>query len=341
MKINKDKLQKALEIVKPGLANNEIIEQSASFAFLEDRVVTYNDSISLSHPVEELDLRGAIRAEELYEFLNKTDKEQIQIKTTENQLGLVAGKTKAGLKLKSEIVLPIQETGEVGAGDWEQLPGEEEFAHNLDFIKDSTSKDMSRRVLTCVNVEETYMEASDSFQIMRVYLDVDNPFPFSGSLIPAENIGEIKKIEPHEVAETNGWLHFRNREGTVLSCRVLMDNYPSTEGHFEVEGQRLVFPDEMQKILDRVMVFTKRDNLMDEEMQVLLKKGQLLVKGENEYGWIKEQANVKYSGGKTSFWITPYLLKNILERSNECAIGKEKIKFEGGDWEYVAVLREN
>jgi len=39
MKINKKELKEALEIVKPGLANKEMIEQSTSFAFLKGKVI--------------------------------------------------------------------------------------------------------------------------------------------------------------------------------------------------------------------------------------------------------------------------------------------------------------
>ena len=71
MKINKVELQEALEKVKPGLASRELIEQSTSFAFMGDRVVTYNDEISISHPVKNLDVTGAVKAQTLYAFLNK------------------------------------------------------------------------------------------------------------------------------------------------------------------------------------------------------------------------------------------------------------------------------
>ena len=51
MKINRLILQKALETVKPGLANKEMIEQATSFAFMKDKVVTYNDEISISYQI--------------------------------------------------------------------------------------------------------------------------------------------------------------------------------------------------------------------------------------------------------------------------------------------------
>ncbi len=66
--ISKKKLQEALEIVKPGLSNNEIIEQTTSFAFIDGRVITYNDELSISCPVEELNVQGAVKAEELYQI---------------------------------------------------------------------------------------------------------------------------------------------------------------------------------------------------------------------------------------------------------------------------------
>src|SRR5690606_16590 len=132
-------------------------------------------------------------------------------------------------------------------------------------------------------------ETSDSFQIMRLYQE---GWPFDPQLIPAENIGEIHKIEPTQVAQSSGWLHFRNPGGTELSCRVLVDKFPDTGSHFEVSGQEVVFPKQMTEILDRVMVFTKADHFMDEQMEVKLKGGKMLVSGKNQYGWFKEQAPV-------------------------------------------------
>jgi len=54
IKVNRVELKEALERVRPGLASKDIIDQATSFAFLKDRVVTYNDEISISHPVKGL-----------------------------------------------------------------------------------------------------------------------------------------------------------------------------------------------------------------------------------------------------------------------------------------------
>lgn len=333
MKINRKKFQKALSIVKPALANKELIEQSTSFAFVGDKVVTYNDEISLSHPVEQMELQGAVRAEELYQFLNKVNKEEVQFKLTENELLIKAGRSKAGLTFQADVVLPLEEVNEKKA--WKDLP--EEFTSDLMFIKDSVSNDMTRRVLTCVHVNENLMETSDGFQIMRLFTE---GWPFGSTLIPAENVSEINKIEPTQVAQTDGWLHFRNPGGTELSCRILEDKFPETDRLFDVEGEKIIFPKSMIEILDKAMVFTKNDENMEEEMEIHFKDNVLLVHGKNQYGWFKEKAKVKHEGQGGRFWISPVLLQNILKRSSTGILGEEKIKFDGEGWEYVAVLKQ-
>jgi len=103
MKIKKDDLKRALEIVKPGLANKEIIEQSGSFAFIEGRVVTYNDEISVSHPIKDLEITGTIRAEELYKFLGKIKEEEIDVNCTESEIVLKCGRATTGFAITNKF----------------------------------------------------------------------------------------------------------------------------------------------------------------------------------------------------------------------------------------------
>lgn len=332
MKINKQELQTALEIVKPGLAGKEIIEQSTSFAFKDGMVVTYNDEISVSHPVPGLDIRGAVRSEELYQFLNKVSKDTIDISVSENEVLLKAGKAKAGLRLQTEIVLPLEEIGD--GGDWVKLP--EDFIPGIRFVMDSCSRDHSRPVLTCIHIKQELAEGSDGFQIMK-YLMSDNMDV--DILIPASSAKELGKVKPTHLALGDGWIHFKNAQDTMFSCRVLDEGYPNTEPHMKVKGSKVTFPKRMPEILERAMIFTKQDQQADETMEVTLTAGAVLVKGRNEYAWFEEEAKARYKGKDVSFHITPTLLGDILNRSNTCTLGKDKIKFEGDNWEYIAALQ--
>ena len=80
MSTNRKDLLKVLQLVRPGLAAKEIIEQSTSFIFTKGQVIAYNDEISVSHPVVKgLDLDGAVQANELFALLNKLTDDTIEL----------------------------------------------------------------------------------------------------------------------------------------------------------------------------------------------------------------------------------------------------------------------
>jgi len=112
MKIKKAELQKALELVKPGLAGKELIEQSTSFAFMGNRVVTYNDEISMSVPlVEGFNLTGAVKAEELYKLLTKLKGDEITLELTENEIQITCGNKGQAYPFRQKLNSPWRNWG--------------------------------------------------------------------------------------------------------------------------------------------------------------------------------------------------------------------------------------
>lgn len=332
MQINIENLKKALEIVKPGLASKEIIEQSTSFAFIDGNVVTFNDEISISHPVPELELTGAIRADELYQFLNRTGAKEIKVDLTDNEIVFKTPKSRAGLRLQSEVNLPL---GEIELAE-EFVPLPDGYIPAFKMAMNSTSSDASRPILTCIHLNGGYVEASDNFQLLRHAV---TKAKFPKKLIPATSVKELVKLKPTHVSYGESWVHFRNANDTLFSCRVLNDAFPEINPFMDVEGATVQFPKEMPEILDRVRVFTKSEFMADETMEVEFNKNRLTVKGSNDHGWFEERAKVAYTGAPVSFWIAPALLQNILQSYDSCVVGSNKIKFTGEGWQYVAMLK--
>jgi hypothetical protein len=336
MQINKEQLQKALEKVKPGLAGKELIEQSTSFAFVGGRVITYNDEISISHPIEGLQLEGAILADNLYKFLGKVKKDEIELEINGNEILLTSGSAKAGLILQTEIKLPVNE--EIAEkGKWKKLP--EGFLEGMKFVMTACTRDMSKPILTCVHVnQEGYMEGSDSYRIARY--DLATEMPVDTFLIPASSVVDMVKLHPIKIAEGKGWIHFQTKEQTIISCRLYdKDTYPVTDTFYSVEGQLVVLPQSLDKVLERAMVFAKRDHILDESILLTIKEKRLTIRADSETGWFEEEVPIQYKDSPISFQVTPYLLKSILSSSQGCTISKDKIKFSNEFWQYVAVLR--
>lgn len=337
MEINKEQLREALAIVKPGLANKEIIEQTTSFAFTKENVVTYNDEICISHPIPGLTIDGAILAEELYNFLAKVKTDVITIEKTDNEIKMKAGRSRTGFALSPEILLPLDE--EISQySKWKDLP--DRFLESLKFTIPCASTDMSHPRLTCIHLNGTIVEASDNFRVLRWVLAAE--LPFETTLIPATSMKEVLKLKPNKVSQGDGWLHFKNENETVISCRVYDDKYADTDGLMNAtyKGITFEFPEEAIEMLERAEVFTKSKITNEEAVDVIYKNGSIQFESANETAWFKERIKVPNAPEtEFSFSITPYLLKDILKNNNVCTITQNVLLFTSYEWSYLSSLR--
>jgi hypothetical protein len=338
MIIKVSEMKRALEIVKPGLANKEIIEQTTSFAFMNGRVVTYNDEISISHPVKGLEFEGAILADEFYKFLTKVKTEDIDIDlVTNEQIVMKSGRSKVGLTIQTEITLPIDEELKHGK-KWTSIP--DNFMEGLQFACQSCSSDMTNPKLTCVHINEAgFIEGTDNYRICKYTLDKE--LPIETTLIPATAIIVVIKINPTKMAQGKGWFHFKTKEGTIISCRTFKEEYVNLAPFLKNKktGTVITFPDTIFEVLDKAQVFAQRKSSIDESISIFVKSKVLTVKSESATGWFEEKVPFKYLGDEFNFNITPYLLKDILKQNKKCYISKNELRFQGENWIYLTALR--
>lgn len=334
MTINKVDLQKALERVKPGLANRELIEQSTSFAFMGDRVVTYNDEISISHPVNGMDVTGAVKAESLYALLSKIKRDEIEMEWEENQVKIKAGRARAGLVFEQELRLPVGEVGKIG--DWKKLPGDVMTA--MKFCYPICSKDMSRPVLTCIHVGKKAVRASDSYQIVKHALQEE--MPVNEFLIPASSVRELIKYDVTEIAEGEGWYHFKTEDGTVFSSRVFDGDFPEIDALLEFDGTEISFPKTSGQALDKAKIFSKGDFHADHLAVVDVKVGdnRITFSSKNESGWFEESVRTRYKEKEITFTTGIEFLMEVLRQSPTCVFSEDRIKFTGENWKHIVAI---
>jgi DNA polymerase III sliding clamp (beta) subunit (PCNA family) len=334
MKTNRENLVKALETVKPGLSNKDIIEQSSSFCFMNGEVVTFNDEISVRCPVDDIGLAGAVNAEEIYSLLTKIKQEEIDIEVLENEVIVKSGKVKAGILFQPDIVLPVEEIGKISK--WKKVP--ENFLKGIEFVLPCCSDDMVKPVLTAIHIKESCVEAADNFRLSRI--DLASPFPME-VLISKNAIPILLRLKPTMVAEgENSWIHFKTKEGTIISIRVFEEKYPDLTPFLSNKGTDLELPEQFDTILERASVFYKQQHSNDEVVTISIEQGKAIVKAKNEAGWFEEKAKINYSGEPFQLCITPKLLLPILNETNVCKIDNNRIVFKGENWVFVAILRK-
>ncbi len=343
MKINKKDLLSALDIVKPGLSSKEIIEQTTSFIFKDKLVITFNDEISISTPIIDLGFEGAIKATELFDFLKKITNDEITISFNENEKEVVlkAGRAKVGFSIAEKIVLPIDEELAVKS-EWKKLPNR--FVQALKFTIPCTSNDMSNPKITCVNLTKSgFAEATDNFRVVR--FNMQRKMPLDDNIIPASSLREVVKLNPKFASYGNGWIHFKNENGTIISCRTFEEEFVDVQSIIDIkdDGFLFTFPTNLTEVLTKAEIFTKSQSKLSDDatVDVIINNKLLTIRCESDTAWFEESIKIPdYSGGNFSFAITPYLLKFIMEQTNVCLITEHSLRFEGENWIYISTLAE-
>jgi len=333
MVINKAELQIALEVVKPGLASKDVIEQASSFAFVNDRVVTFNNEISLSHPVAGMELKGAIKAEELYSLLHKLKSDEIEVVLTDSEILFTSGRSKAGMTLVSEVKLPLEEINT--AANWFPVP--KDFLEALKFAVPSCSTSITRPVLMTVHVKEDIVEATDAFRISKFILKEAVPVP--EFLLPASSAKQVLKLNPNEMAHSDGWIHFKSEEDTILSCRLFMDDYPNLEVILNQTGRDFTFPKSTLEVFDRATVFSKSETSSLEQVSITMADNKFTIRSESEIGWFEESLNFQYKDEPITFVVVPKILKSVLSETLTCMLCASVMIFKGSNWTYLSIRK--
>jgi hypothetical protein len=346
MKIKREVLLKALEAVKPGLANKEFIEQATAFAFIKGSVVTYNDEISVSYPIEGLDIEGAIKADELYALLTKIkartkdDPDEVELTVNENEVLLTSGtRLKAGFTLQSEVKLPLKEEL-AKKSKWVNLP--EDFIAGLEFVKPSVARQVfNQPVLTCVHVhKDGYIEASNGHRL--AYFALANPMGVETFLIPLSSLPDLIRFKPNQVATGHGWMHFKSAGDAIISCRIFADPFPDTSALKNVEGKVLSIADPqlLDEAIDRASVFAQRDIESKEFIRFDISENQITVSSTLETGGrFEESVRFKYSGKPFSFTTSPSVVQGVFTKDKTVTISDNRLKWEKDNWLIVGVLK--
>ena len=344
MKIDKNELQSVLKIVKPGLGDGKSVEQSTSFAFIKDRVVTYNDQIAITHPITGMQITGAVQAEQLYKLLDKIKTEEIDIVIKNDQLRIKGPGLSAGITLQKEIKLPIDTIEKIILADnekgWALLP--DAFCSMLNFAHPVCATDMSRVVLTCMYIYSKGIIASDSFRILHQSFTYDADFsPF---LLPAEAARKVIPLNPVKIKFSDGWVHFKTEQNTIISCRLMIGEFPANKALQFLsdisEGVKITLPKNISEMVDTARIFSIANFDYNERVDIMLEEGVLTVYSKSEIGWAKKKKKIKYKGKCLSFGITPILFDHIFKQTQTFLFADNRVKFSGDNWEYLVNLKK-
>jgi DNA polymerase III sliding clamp (beta) subunit (PCNA family) len=313
-RINREEFLRNLESVEPGLSPREILEQSSCFIFQKGWIKTFNDEVAckIKSPLK---LEGAVQAAPLLAILRKLEEEEIEVSAADGEIVVKGKKRSAGIRMEADIQLPVENVE--NPGEWNKLHSD--FADAVELVSQCAGRDESTFVLTCIHLHPKWIEACNDVQSTRYRIPTGVK---EAILIRSKSLQHITPLGMTEFSETDTWIHFRNPSGLVLSCRRMVEAYPSLKKLFQMEGTPFVLPKRLAEAAENAAIFSA-ENPDDDEVTVTLKSGKLRVEGRGASGWYRETKKVKYDGEPLAFMAPPKLLVELTKRYNDCFISHE------------------
>jgi len=214
----------------------------------------------------------------------------------------------------------------------------EKFMSAIKMVRQCASKDESQFIITCVNIHPNFVEALDNYRASRYIIETGFAEPV---LIRSKSLAAVLSMQPVEIAETEKWIHFRNKEGLILSCRRYPAKFPSLEKILDVQGDKITLPKNLQEAISRAEVFSSEAAKADNLVSIELENDKLTIKAEGLYGRFTEKKKMDTAVEKRlAFCIAPALLSELVSRNNECILSATCLKIQVDEMTFVSVLSE-
>jgi DNA polymerase III sliding clamp (beta) subunit (PCNA family) len=334
MKVKTEEFREILRKVQPGLATKGIVEQATHFVFTGDDILTYNDAISISYPLE-TDFECSVPAEALYKLVSKLTEDEIELTMTDGQLHIVSGTTTAGINVSTDkTILDMVDTiGLPEDDDWKPLGPD--FQEGLGLCIFSASNDITAPYLTCISVEQNRLVSGDDVRVSLFELENSIKDNF---LLPALSAVELIKFDITEYALGKSWVYFCTEDDIIFCSRIVVDEYPDVEDWFNVKGPTMIIPSKFKESVDIVAPMSDGDFDIDKQIEVSVKNNELRCRSEGVVGWTQDTSQVKEKMPDIGFKVNPIFLLEVLGKETTMIYEEGKILLLSGKLKHLMAL---
>lgn len=220
MIISKSKIIAAMKNALPGIDSISLVEGADTFIFRKGFIHSYNDSISVTTPFDVDGAEFVVKAKDFYSLINKMKEDTINLELEENSVVLKCGKAKASFVLMKDTLSPTISSLNEEQNNWEPLPDDFKNCLMKCIIKGN------KYSIAGIFVSDSIMYSTDGMRI--------NSFPMKSKVkkfwisdSSADNIMKIGDFKEYSLAKN--WVHFKDKNNIILSCRKLPDEkYPES-----------------------------------------------------------------------------------------------------------------
>lgn len=333
LQMEREELLRKLESVGAGLARKENVQQSTCFAFRNGTVSTFNQEVAC-RAVSPFgaDFTGALPAAKLLNQLRMMPDKELKIEFKPASVNFVGKQKRYKSRKEAEVEQPVDNV-EVPT-EWKPLP--DEFADAIATVGACSSEsEQDEEWKQLVHIHNEWVESGTDWQICRwaVQTPVTEPV-----LVKSPPLRQAVQLGMIEFADTEAWLHLRNKSGLIYSIRRyhLGGPYPDITGHFQVEGESVQLPKSLVERTDAAGDLSA-ENGDGNYVKIKVGDGRLTMVGSGISG--EYETFVPFPCRRRfEFMIDPKLLKSIVEKHTNCVLSDDRLMVAGGRFTYVACL---
>lgn len=335
-RVNRAQFLALLETVTPGLTSKskDSVEQSSRFVFSDGWVITYNSEISCRVRTEMPEgFHGAVLGQPLLDVLRKMTEDSIDLKLTDSEVKIRGQGKWIGIRMEPEIQLPLEQIEEPTG--WRHL--DPLFGEAIEHVQDTCGSNEEQFLTVVIHVHKDHVESCDRKQATRYLIDTGVERPF---VVRKKSISHLVKLEMTKISETPNWVHFRNDSKMIFTCRRYVEQYPSLDDMFTLDGPALQIglPPGAALATEIASIFTAVDKDNNRVTVNLSREKGMTIYGDGTHGWARLEVGMDYPGEPTGFRISPELLARIVTKNEMGTIAPGKLLVKGDRWVYVTRL---
>lgn len=342
MELNREDLLDVLNLVRPGLSQKEVIEQSNHFIFNKDEVLAYNDELLISYPFD-IELQCTVDASLFLKLISRMTTENISLQVKKGLLECWNNKTSAHIPIveESEIFDYIKNvTDNLDGAEWHDLS--DDFVEGLRLCAFSAETDRQLGTLTCVRVEGADVMSGSKSRISWYTMNEEVPEDF---YIEASLIGELSRYEGmSKYSLSKSWAHFKSDSDVTFSARrvIPLELLPFREpfAGFNV-GVRIRIPNDLRESIETVNLVNEGEQAVDKLVTLIIDSTKVTCKAETKKGAILEEVEFeKPPKIEKSFSVSmrPDFLVDVLDKTTFMYVGEHHVLFKRQAFQHIAGL---
>lgn len=194
--MNRAELVKKLELAKPALAGNDLVPVYTAFTFQDGRIVAYNDTLAISVKCD-VGIKDpfAVNGRNLLELLKASTSEEVDLKLTEEEFQVKAGKARFKLPFFTEEDFIFQTPVEVFKDRAAIMP---DLIQGIDICLTTSSRDLTLNAMmgVCFRFEKDLVTlySTDGDAITRYVVEQGEPEGKGTYTISNEFCGVVSSI---------------------------------------------------------------------------------------------------------------------------------------------------